>query len=210
MITRLFRIDGGYEWRVAREDERLYSRDAEGFVAIPIAHLKAGLRFPMHKFMYSLFKDHFCCPLSQVSPNAIRTILWYIAACTKDGRQPTFKGFFILFYVRVTGAKPFYEVHLNHANAVGRQLGEFVPFKFPKGMADWQEEFIMVRGGDLAFLPNFAKEVKPEYRVDRKGPNETVVTNLVRTMRSLGETWSEKNFYENATLMQHNCKLLVW
>lgn len=72
LVTRLFRIDGGFEWTLAHEGDRLY--------------LKAWLRFPLHKFLSDLFRYHFRCPLAQMSPNAIRTILWYIAVCTKDGR----------------------------------------------------------------------------------------------------------------------------
>lgn len=89
MIGCLFRLDSGYEWMVDHNDERLYSRD-EGYVAIPIAHFKAGLRFPLHKFMAYLFRYHFCCPLAHMSPNAIRTILWHIVAYTKDEKQPIF------------------------------------------------------------------------------------------------------------------------
>lgn len=187
-VTRLFRIDGGYEWKVAHDDERLYTRDVEGYIAMHISHLKANIRFPLHNFMSNLFKYYFCCPLAQMSPNDITTILWYIVACVKDGNQPTFNGFFTLFFVRLIGAKPFYEVHLNHASVIERRLRDFLPFEFSKGMANCQEEFIMMIWGDLAYLSNFAAQVNPGYHFDKKGISEDVVQLLLKTLRSLGRT----------------------
>ncbi|KAK1366241.1 hypothetical protein POM88_041802 [Heracleum sosnowskyi] len=204
LVSRLFRIEGGYEWRMPRAGERLYDRDAEGWMAIPISHFKAGLRLPMHKFMSDLFKYYFRCSPAQFSLNAIRVILWFIAACAKDGRQPTFKGFFALFYVRVTSAKPFYEIHWNSYTAVAKRVSGQSIFRFPKGMANWQEEFIMVRGGDLAYLPNFALEVRNVYPTEKKGLSEDVVDLLERTVRSLGRMWTEVDFFENARLLEHN------
>lgn len=45
----------------------------------------------------------------------------------------------------------------------------------------------MVRGGDLAYFPNFAKEVNPDYHINRTGVSEAVADLLLKTLKSLGE-----------------------
>ncbi|KAK1396639.1 hypothetical protein POM88_006502 [Heracleum sosnowskyi] len=161
LVSRLFRIEDGYEWRMSRAGERLYDRDVEGWMAIPVSHFKAGLRLPMHKFMSDLFKYYF-------------------------------------------SAKPFYEIHWNSYTAVAKRVSGHNLFRFPKGMVNWQEEFIMVHGGDLAYLPNFELEVRNVYPSEKKGLSESVTDILERTVRSLGRVWTEVDFFENARLLEHN------
>ncbi|KAK1351826.1 hypothetical protein POM88_053967 [Heracleum sosnowskyi] len=47
LVSRLFRIEDGYEWRMPRVGERLYDRDVDGWMAIPVSHFKTGLRLPL-------------------------------------------------------------------------------------------------------------------------------------------------------------------
>lgn len=70
MVSRFFRIEDDYEWRMAPESELLHSQD-KGIVAIQIAYLKAGFRFPIHKFMSNLFTYYFHFLLAQcrLTPN---------------------------------------------------------------------------------------------------------------------------------------------
>lgn len=35
--------------------------------------------------------------------------------------------------MKVTGAKPLYEIHFNHCGVVGKRLGDFIPFTFFEG-----------------------------------------------------------------------------
>lgn len=93
-LNRMFCIEDGYSWRPIAAGERLYDHPADGYTLIPVSHLKAGLRFPAHKFLADLFRYHFRCPFSQFTPNSIRSILWFIASCNAKKKQPTFRAFF--------------------------------------------------------------------------------------------------------------------
>ena len=83
VVNGAFQIGNGYQWRVPTSNERLYSRPEDGSVAIPLDTLKAGLRPKPHHFSVALFKQEFKCSVAQFSPNAIRLILWFIAACAE-------------------------------------------------------------------------------------------------------------------------------
>lgn len=96
-VCGAFQIAGDYSWRMPVEGERLYSRPADGAIAIPVSHFKAGLRPRPHRFFIALFKQEFRCSPAQFTPNAIRLILWFIAACNRLKKQPTFKSFFFDF-----------------------------------------------------------------------------------------------------------------
>lgn len=95
-VNRAFRIKGDYEWRPTTIRERLYHR-LDGYIGLSVELLRAGLRFPLHKFLVELFVQHFKCVKTQFSRNAIWWILWYIAPCHRRKLHPTFKGFFPVF-----------------------------------------------------------------------------------------------------------------
>lgn len=93
-IDRMFSISDGYFWREAGEKDKLYHHFDDGSQCISVTHFKSGLRLPMHKFMVDLFRYQFRCPVTQLTPNAIKYILWFIVSCEARGKQPTYKAFF--------------------------------------------------------------------------------------------------------------------
>lgn len=134
-MSKAFQIGGDYSWRTPAPHERLYSRPGNGEIAMPLEHFKAGLRPKPHKFLVALFKQQFRCSPAQFSPNTIRLILWFIAACNQNKRQPTFEAFFSLFSVKRSNAAPFYELFLgNKKSRIGLASGGFKPINLPKSM----------------------------------------------------------------------------
>lgn len=98
-------------------DERLYHR-TDDHIRMSIELLWADLKFSLPKFLVELFVQHLKCVITQFSPNVIHWILWYIAACHKRRLQLTFKGFFALFSVRLSSAKPFFELPFCASNSI--------------------------------------------------------------------------------------------
>ena len=137
-MAKLFRFGEEYSWRPARDEERLHHRGAGGSICVMLEQLKAGLRFPMHRFMWDVVCVHLKCSISQIKPNAIRAINWFIASCTALGKQPTLKAFFHLFNTKMSSAKPFVELPFaNKSSVIGKALGDYSAFDFPNSMTDW-------------------------------------------------------------------------
>lgn len=207
-ISRAFQIGGDYEWRVPLESERLYSRPRDGFIAMPISHFKAGLRTRPHRFFIALFKQEFRCSPAQFSPNAIRLILWFIAACHRRKRQPTFKAFFSIFYVKGSRKDPFYElVQYGRNHRLGTAVGSHRPVNKPKCMKNWWHEFIMLRGGEWSYMPGFTTECVLTYKVPPELHTREVMSGLHALVHTFGEPWDVSEFYHVENLKKHNCEL---
>lgn len=104
-MAKLFGFGDDHRWRAAREDERLHHRGVDGLICMTMEQMKVGLWIPMHRFMADLINLYLKCSVSQITPNGIRAICWFIVSCTAMGKQPTLKAFFHLFNVRMSGAK---------------------------------------------------------------------------------------------------------
>ena len=209
-MSKLFRFGSDYSWRPAREEERLHHRGAGGSICVTLEQLKAGLRFPMHRFMWDLVCVHLKCSISQITPNAIRAINWFIASCTALAKQPTFKAFFHLFNIKTSTAKPFVELPFaNKSSVIGRELVDYMPFDFPNSMTDWQYEFLVVAGGELAWMPNMARKVEKSYRAPRDQLSAVDVEILVGITKALGSTWTKSAFFENGRLQLYLRKFLT-
>ena len=200
-MAKQFRFGTEYSWRVARDDERLHHHSADGSVCVALEQLKARLRFPMHRFKSDVVCVYFKCSISQITPNAIRAINWYIASCTALAKQPTLKAFFHLFNIKMSSVKPFVELSFSNKNSViGRALGEYVAFDFPNSMPDWQDEFVVLSGGELPWMPNMVLKVDKPYYAPRDMLSPVEIDTLVEITKSLGVTSKKANFYENRRL----------
>lgn len=80
-----FDITEGYEWRYAENWEWPYHRPEGGWVAVPVSFFRAGFRLGLHRFIRTLFADHFKCGFGQFSPNSIRCIVLFVACCAEMG-----------------------------------------------------------------------------------------------------------------------------
>lgn len=206
-ISRAFQIGGAYTWRVARPEERLYSRPADGSIAIPLSHFKAGLRPRMHRFFIALFRQEFRCSPAQFSPNAIRLILWFIAACHQLGRQPTFKSFFSIFFVKSSKREPFYElVQYARTHRLGAAVGGYHPVDTPRCMKNWWNEFIMLRGGEWSYMPGMTTEVVVTYKIPAALQTQEVLEWLRRLVHVFGAALPISEFYHVSNLKKLTCE----
>ena len=203
VIHKAFQIGNGYEWRPATAGERLYSRTKEGYYAVPVEHFKAGLRPKPHRFLIALFKQKFKCSVGQFSPNAIRLILWYIAACVRRGYQPTFKAFFTIFSVKKSSVHPFYELYqCNKTTKLGKLLFGFKPVLLPDSMKNWQHEFVMLRGGEWEYMPGFNDDYGPNFSVPKRELSVSVLESL-RDLIKTFKPWEKSKFYFVETLKHY-------
>lgn len=206
-LSKAFQIAGEYRWRVATAEERLYSRPADGAIAIPLSHLKAGLRPRPHRFLIALFKQIFRCSPAQFSPNSIRVILWFIAACNRLRKQPTFRSFFSIFYVKGSRKDLFYElVQYGRNSRVGKAIGGYQPMNKPKCMKNWWNEYVMLPGGEWSYFPGFNTDCSDCYKVPPGAHTRQVLNGLRELVHVFGETWDASMFYHVADLKRHNCK----
>ena len=207
MFGRAFQFGNGYEWRVPSSEERLYTRTEDGWVAIPVETFKTGLRPKPHRFLIALFKQEFKCAIAQFSPNAVHLILWFIAACEHRGLQPTFKDFFTIFSVKRSTIAPFYElVQSNRNSKLGSLVGPFKPVFSPDCMKYWQFEFVMMRGGEWAYMPDFNDDCKPTYRVPSRLLSTAILESLRDSVTTFGETWPKSYFFKVTNLKKYNCE----
>lgn len=206
-VLKAFQIGDRYTWRVATEDERLYSRPADGAIAMPLSHFKAGLRPRPHRFLIALFKQEFRCSPAQFSSNSIRMILWFIAACNRLRRKPTFKSFFSIFYVKGSQKEPFYElVQYGRNTKVGKAIGGYQPVNKPKCMKNWWNEFIMLLGGEWSYFPGFNMHCADTYKVPPALHTRQILSGLRELVHVFGDTWNASMFYRVGDLKQHNCE----
>lgn len=208
-VSKAFQIAGEYSWRVTTPDERLYSRPADGAIAMPLSHFKAGLRPRPHRFLIALFKQEFRCSPAQFTPNSIRVILWFIAACNRLRRQPTFKAFFSLFHVKASRKDPFYELVQYGTNTrVGIAIDGYHPLNKPRCMKNWWNEFVMLLGGEWSYMPGFSVDCSSTYKVPPSLQTREVLDGLRELVTVFGESWSASKFHRVSDLKQHNCECM--
>lgn len=208
-VNKACKIGGDYSWRAAAPHERLYSRPSGGYVALPLAHFKAGLTAKPHRFLVALFRQQFKCSIAQFSPNTIWLILWFIAACKEQGRQPTFLAFFTLFYVKRSRIALFFELfQCKRDTPIGSATDGFKPVLLPKSQKHWNFEFLMLRGGDWAYMPGFAKNCEPPCVITRPNLNQLVVDSLAGLLCTFKEPMSVSDFYRPADLKRLGRKCL--
>ena len=134
--------------------------------------------------------------MAQFSPNVIRLILWFIAACEERGLQPTFKAFFTIFYVKKSNMYPFYELlQCNKSLKLGSLLTPFKPVLCPDSMKNWPFEYIMLRGGEWDFMSGFTEDAKPTYRVPRKVLTASILESLVALVKTFEKPWPKSHFF---------------
>lgn len=202
VVRAAFQIPSTYEVRMPEEGERIYHRGGDMWVGIPLEHFRAGLRLPLHRFFHTLFTS-MRLALGQLGPNSIRKICAFIARCSELGLEPTLSLFWALH--RLQGSRDYYP--LQELHWVGKGLGGIL-VGVPSGNKGWHEEYVMLRGGDLGYLPRYRipdGAICGVRRSEQWEESEVLeAENFVG--RKLKGLWSERHFRTLSFLITHNCK----
>ncbi|KAK1372539.1 hypothetical protein POM88_028732 [Heracleum sosnowskyi] len=192
LLKAVFHFGEGFEWRLAKPHERIYHRPDGVWFGVTLEQLRAGLRPKCHHFIKALCRQKLNIPITQIVPNGIRWLNWFIACCTRSKIEPTFRIFFTLFIVQKSTLSPLYEIHFKSEFCAEK------PVHHLKSLKGWHPEFIFIKGGDLLDMPNFrllAIEKHPMPHV--RGP---ALASVRAFCHSFSRTLQRKDFFDNVKL----------
>ncbi|KAL8157803.1 hypothetical protein AgCh_002495 [Apium graveolens] len=164
-VRAAFQLDPRIEWRWPTPDERAHHRPTDGFFPVWLEHLWSGWNPHWHLFLKHLCKYEYKISLMQITPNGIKWITWFIAACNQFKVQPTFKLWHHIFHLVRSSQFPLYELRFR-APECGYG-GSYRLVIQQSSLKFWNGELIMLRGLDLHYLPHIASEgVRTRFRRD--------------------------------------------
>ncbi|KAK1394920.1 hypothetical protein POM88_013976 [Heracleum sosnowskyi] len=150
LLNAVFHFGAGFEWRLAKPHERIYHRPDGVWFGVTLEQLRAGLRPKCHHFIKALCRQKLNIPITQIVPNDVRWLNWFIACCTRSKIEPTFRIFFTFFIIQKSTLSPLYEIHFKSEFCAEK------PVRHLKSLKGWHPEFIFIKGGDLLDMPNFS------------------------------------------------------
>ena len=201
LVRVAFSIPPGYEIERPGREEVPFEPRVGGWIALPIAHLRLGLRFPLHRFVYHLLQNYLCCSLYQLAPNALWTILCFLVRCTELRVSPTPRLFWTLFRADSTSTRPIFSFTWRD-----KRFGERWAEPDSSNRM-WHFEWVWIRGGDLAWLPLFTRDVSIDLpRIDFR--EDSKLLELIGKFTNVynGRKWIPRLFRDNHFLYQYNCE----
>lgn len=202
-VKVIFHFDDGFEWLLPGPDECIYHRPRDGYVGISLEHPRAGFRLRSCHFLKALCKDVYHLPIQQLVPNSIRWIVWYIGCSNAGGFQPTFKLFHTLFKLQKSMVSPLYELHFRDS-AIGYHPGMARPVVHQNSLKGWHQEFIIVKRGELEYMPILRLEATEHFAVDAL--SEDAMVKVTEFCGGLGAQMTRDSFMSNQTLFNMGCK----
>ena len=142
----------------------------------------------------------------QFSPNSIRWMNWFLGVCHKQKILPTFKLFHTIFRVQRSTLHPMFELHFA-GERLGFGKGSTKPVVNLTSLKGWHQEFIFIKGGDLAFTPIFSKTISirsPEVPA-LEGPALMRVQNFCKGLGD-GLQLTRDSLMKNGILLGLGCK----
>lgn len=106
-LKATFHFENGFEWRWPEPHERIYHHPGGGYAGIPLEHLR-GMRPSLHQFVKDLCRDEYGIPFTQLAPNSIKWISWFLGCCHIKGYIPTFRLFHHLFKIKKSASFPLF------------------------------------------------------------------------------------------------------
>lgn len=201
-VRAAFCIPPEYEIRLPGSDDVPFKPRSGGYIALPLAHLRLGLRFPLHRFVYHMFRKYLCCALYQLAPNALWSMLCFIVRCAELGVSPSPRLFWSLFQASGNGSRPIFSFTWRDKK-FGERWAEL-----DSSHRMWHFEWIWIRGGDLAWLPLFSEDIHID--LPHTDYEEKVLTSIQRFTRvHQGNKWKPRLFRDNTFLCYYNREYLV-
>lgn len=109
-----FHLDDKVVWRWPEPHERVYHRPGDGLVGMFLEHLRSRFNPRCHQFVKCLCKFQYEIPPSQLVPNAVKWIMWFLGCCNVKGYLPTFRLFHYIFTLAKSNLEPLYELRFNY------------------------------------------------------------------------------------------------
>ncbi|KAL8156505.1 hypothetical protein AgCh_001560 [Apium graveolens] len=176
LVKAVFHFGDGMEWRWPEPHERVYHRPVGGWVAIPLEHLRS-MRPNLHQFTMSLCRDVYGIPFTQLAPNSVKWVSWFLACCHVKKYLPMFKLFHYLFKIKKSTLPPIFEFTFNIYGCGFPPDAKKAPVFMLNSLRGWHQEFIFVRGWDLEFMPMYKTALK-----NNRFPSETYNQTLVPSL----------------------------
>ncbi|KAL8117015.1 hypothetical protein AgCh_023266 [Apium graveolens] len=198
-----FNLDDTYQWRWPEEHERVYHRPEGGWVGIPLEHLR-GMRLGLHQFTKSLCRDVYGIPFTQLAPNSVKWISWFLACCHAKNYPPTFKLFHHIFKIKRSTARPIYEFIFRIEDCGYPSDKMVLPVSMLTSLKGWHREFIFVRGGDLEFMPLHKLEIKTD-RFPDQWLGQAALAMVYAFCGALGTQWTRDYFTSNENMHAAGC-----
>lgn len=145
-IKAVFHFGPGMEWRWPEPHERIYHRPVGGYVGVSLEHLR-GMRPNLHQFTKSLCRDMYGIPFTQLAPNSVKWISWFLGCCQVREYLPTFKLFHHLFKIKKFTSYPLYELVFRMDEYGFPEDKPTVPVFMLNLLRGLHQEFIFIRGG---------------------------------------------------------------
>lgn len=122
-----------------------------------LEHLRSGYGPRCHQFVKSLCLFEYGIPITQLTPNAVKWISYFLGCCEKAGVLPTFKLFHHVFQLVHSNNVPMYEFRFR-GKACGYPSSASKPLVMLPTLKGWNGEFAFLRGVDIRFMPTFKEE----------------------------------------------------
>ncbi|KAK1397106.1 hypothetical protein POM88_006969 [Heracleum sosnowskyi] len=161
IVRAAFHLGPRVQWRWPEPGERVYDKTEDGFLGVWLEHLRSGWNPECHVFVKHLCKYIYEIPITQITPNGVKWITWFLACCEKSELLPTFKLFHQLFYLLRSNKRPFYELRFR-GEECGYPSGSAKPVMQNISLKGWNGEAIMLKGLDLLYMPHFVAGDKPK------------------------------------------------
>lgn len=88
-VRSAFQLGSDIQWRWPNPSERIYHRPSDGFIPVWLEHLRSGWNPKSHQFFKHLCKYVYRISPMQITPNGIKWVTWFLAACNKMNFKPT-------------------------------------------------------------------------------------------------------------------------
>ncbi|KAL8113234.1 hypothetical protein AgCh_020526 [Apium graveolens] len=205
LVKAIFHFGDGTERRWPEPHERVYHHPMGGWVAIPLEHLRS-MRPNLHQFTKSLCRDVYGIPFTQLAPNFVKWVSWFLSCCHVKKYLPTFKLFHYLFKIKKSTLPTLFEFTFNIDGCGFPADAKSAPIFMLNSLRGWHQEFIFVWGGDLEFMPVYKTALKNN-RFPTERLSGDALAKIYDFVVALGAQWTRDTFLDNQTL--YNSVLVV-
>lgn len=127
MVWAVFHFDADISWRWAEPGEKIYYWPGDGYVGVWLEHLRSGYHPRCHQFLKSLCIHEYGISVTQLVPNVVKWISYFLGSCYKGGYLPTFKLFHHIYWLVHSNHFPMYELRFRgddcgYASGVARPV----------------------------------------------------------------------------------------